>query len=377
MTGFKDRIQHYEQIKREKEAGKFHYIPFDNHLPRLSKYVPGIIPGIGYQILANSGVGKSKLLRFMFLQIPYDFVKSNPDSGITFKFIINALEESTEELIDSFVINRIQRKYGINLSINDLNGYSSRTLTDKIIQCIHTEREYFADLEKHMIILNEGNPFGFYKKVREYAEQNGKFYSQDDTVLTDTKKGWKTYIPDNPNEIVICASDHIWLYSAESKMSKYESVQNLSSYYQRQIMNLKFGYATVIVQQQESNKEKKEFTYTGQNIVEKLEPDLSSGGDIKILQRDQLVIFGLFSPYRYKIPEYRGYNIKELKDSARFLFVLKNRRGREGLIDPLFFNGAAETFEELPLPYTDEEEPSSNPALIPYYRKAKSLNDTV
>lgn len=377
MSTFDDRLEHYKKTKAEKEAGKFHYIPFSKHLPRLSKFLPGIMPGVGFMIAANSGIGKSKFFRYMFIQIPYDFVKNNPDSGITFKVIVNALEETVEELLDSFVLNRINTKYGLSLTINHLNGFVDDPLPDQVIGYIEEEREYFRDLGKHLILVNEGNPYGFYKVVRDYAEANGTFYDKNDNPLTETKKGWKFYKPNNPDEIVICASDHIWLYSAENGKSKYESVVHFSSDYSRQKMNNKFGYVTVSVQQFESNKEKKEFSFSGQSITEKLEPSLDSLGDIKVTQRDSLVIIALFSPYRYRIPEYRGYNVKELKDTLRFAFILKNRRGREGLIDPLFFNGAAETFEELPLPYTDEEEPSSNPALIPYYRKAKSLNDTV
>lgn len=383
MSTFDERIEHYKKTKKDRESGVYSYIPFTDALPRLAKYVPGIIPGIAYQILANSGVGKSKLFRFLFLQVAYDFVKNHPDAGITFKVILNSLEESKAELIDSFVINRVYRKYGISLTINQLNGFDERILTDKEIVAIETEREYFADMSNYIEIVNSHNPFGFYKIIRAYAQNNGVFYTRTDepivvydkegnNLIAKDAEGWNSYVPNNPNEIVICATDHVWLYSAESKKSKYETVANFSSYYQRQIMNLKFGYTTVIVQQQESNKEKKEFTFKGQSIVEKLEPDLSSGGDIKILQRDQLVILGLFSPYRYKIPDYKGYDIKKLKDCARFLFVLKNRRGREGLIDPLFFNGAAETFEELPLP-SNFGEPVSR-ELEEFYRKAGMLN---
>lgn len=356
MTELDRRIAYYEQRRQEKLAGKVHYIPFDDALPRLAKHVPGIIPGIGYLLYANSGIGKSKLFRFLFLQVPYDYIKAHPNSGITFKVILNALEESVEELIDSFVVNRIVRKYGISLSINDLNGFSPTPLSEHVLSIIKEEQAYFNDYANHIIIVNEGNPYGFYNKVREYASQHGTFYDTEGNPVADVRSGWSKYIPNNPNEIVICATDHLWLYGAESGLSKYDTIVRFSSHYCRQMMNLKFGYATVNIQQAESAKEKKEFTIKGQNIIEKLEPSLDSLGDIKVTQRDNLVIMALFSPYRYKIPEYRGYNIAKLKNRARFLFIQKYRRGREGLVDPLLFDGMAETFEEMPIPLSNGQE---------------------
>jgi len=388
MNSFDSRIEHYEKVKKEKEQGIYHYIPFSKSFPRLSKHLPGIIPGIGYQIMANSGIGKSKFFRYLFIQAPYEFVKDNPDSGVSFHVIVNALEETVEELQDSFVINRLQLKYNHRLTINDLNGFSDKPLTDEVLFDIKRERDYFADLGKHLTIVNAGNPFGFYKYVRGYAQEHGKFYTRNgeevacydkegNNLRAKAEENWSSYKPDNPRHIVICASDHIWLYGKESKMSKYETVANFSSYYSRQIMNNKFGFTTVAIQQLESGKEKKEYTFKGQSITDKLEPSLDAAGDIKILQRDNLVVLGLFSPYRYRIPKYRGYEIKKFKDTIRFLFVLKNRRGREGLVNPMFFNGAAETFEELPLPEYDDTtgEYVKSEELIQFEQKARELQN--
>lgn len=360
---FDKRSEHYRKIAEEKRSGKYHYIPFSEPFPMLSKYLPGIIPGIGFLLLANSGIGKSKLFRYMFMQVPYEFCKNHPESGLTFKVIANALEETPEEIADSLVINRLRVKYNYELTINDLNGFAEEPLSDEVLHRVEVERAYFADLGKHLILVNEGNPYGFYKKVREYAESNGKFYDAEGNL---SEKGGAKYVPDNPNEIVICATDHIWLYGKEGKMTKYETVANYSSNYCRQQMNNRFGYTTVNIQQLESNKEKKEFTVKGASITEKLEPSLDSIGDIKVSQRDSLVILALFSPYRYRIPEYRGYNTKIFMNTLRFFFLLKNRRGKEGAIIPVFFDGAAETFIELPLP--------DDPKLQEYYDKAKLLN---
>ena len=62
------------------------------------------------------------------------------------------------------------------------------------------------------------------------------------------------------------------------------------------------------------------------------------------------VVLGLFSPFRFGLPDYMGYDIKKFKDNIRFLEVIVNRDGEMGGILPLFFDGATCTFKELPLP---------------------------
>lgn len=59
---------------------------------------------------------------------------------------------------------------------------------------------------------------------------------------------------------------------------------------------------------------------------------------------------GLFSPFKFEIKEYKGYDITKLKDNIRFLEVLVNRDGEMGGLCPVFFDGAVSSFVELPRP---------------------------
>ena len=62
------------------------------------------------------------------------------------------------------------------------------------------------------------------------------------------------------------------------------------------------------------------------------------------------LVLGLFSPFKFALPEYKGFNIKIFKDNIRFVEVLVSRDGEMGGVLPLFFDGATCTFKELPLP---------------------------
>ena len=62
------------------------------------------------------------------------------------------------------------------------------------------------------------------------------------------------------------------------------------------------------------------------------------------------VIIGLFSPYRYGIMEYFGYDITKWQDNIRFMEIIAGREGGGGTLSPLYFDGGVNFFAELPKP---------------------------
>lgn len=57
----------------------------------------------------------------------------------------------------------------------------------------------------------------------------------------------------------------------------------------------------------------------------------------------------MFAPDRYKIENYRGYDITKLKDNYRALKILKDRNyGLANGYLNLYFDGATNIFKELP-----------------------------
>lgn len=73
---------------------------------------------------------------------------------------------------------------------------------------------------------------------------------------------------------------------------------------------------------------------------------------------------GLFAPARYKISNYRGYNIDKFQDRYRCAIVLKDRAyGLANSYIHMYFNGAANHFSEL----EPAEEFKKNPKLYDKY----------
>lgn len=63
------------------------------------------------------------------------------------------------------------------------------------------------------------------------------------------------------------------------------------------------------------------------------------------------MLIGLYSPFKYGLREYEGYDITKFRNHIRFMEVIEDRDyGANGQICPLYFDGAVSMFKELPKP---------------------------
>lgn len=355
MIGAFDKT--FNEIRKNKDVkdnGGFNSIPFG--ITSLDKFVPGIMKGTMYKVTASSGVGKTQIAKHLFVNQPYRFVKANPHLRIKLKIFYFALEESQTEFMATLICNRLQEVYGIRITPLALKSMGSYHLDDTVYEKVILCREYFRELEQAIEIVDYiSNPFGMYKYVRDYARANGRFYFKGVEVNPEVPGTmYDTYTANDPNEWVIVVSDHISLLQAEQKDTLFLAMQKWSAEYCRKQITKHFNYAVANIQQQAADKERLEFTNTGQSIETKLEPSLDGLGDCKVTGRDDMVIMGLFAPDRYEIEKHLGYDIGLLKDNYRSLSILKNRYGPPNVKIPLYFDGGTNTFKQLPEVGTEE-----------------------
>ena len=82
------------------------------------------------------------------------------------------------------------------------------------------------------------------------------------------------------------------------------------------------------------------------------------------------LVIGLYSPFKYGIKFYEGYDITKFKAHIIFMEVIEDRDyGANGQICPLLFDGAVSDFEELP-------RPDNVNAMAIAIRKAQSMTNT-
>ncbi len=340
----------YEKIKtnkKNKDEGKQNSIVFP--FTRFSEMFPGWEKGKYYLLTANSGIGKTKLAKFLSITTVYEFIKSNPH--LKYKIFYFALEETKEDFWLGVISTILYEKYQIDVSPSQLKSLGKFNLEESVIQKISECEDIVTDMENYIEVIDHvSNPTGIYKHVKRYFD-NPEIGSDIQDINNTEAKGYK-YVDENLWVFII--TDHISLLSQEniegSRLSLHETMGLFSKQYCLKKFCKKYHCVTINIQQQESAKEKQEF-YRGETIEEKLEPSLDGLANNKECQRDVDVVLGLFAPARYNIQYYRSYDISKLGDKYRAMKVLKDRHyGCANRYVHLKFNGATNYFSELPKP---------------------------
>lgn len=362
MAGVSERaINRILENRKKKLEGGFNSIPFG--LKRLEQFVPGIQRPNYTIVTANSGVGKTKVAKNMFVFRPYDFVKSHPEANIKFTVLYFCLEEPDDAFMQSYICYQLYKKHGQRISIKELRSQlkpEDKTAVidditlDRVNQMLPELKEFEHDVH---LIRDVDKPYSIYKYCTEFLEDNEigdwimsprKIWIPDEK-RTVTKISRDRYQFNHPDHYVLVVIDHIGLVHPEKGQDLWEAIRILSSRYLVNLRNI-YGCSILVLQQQSSEKEKQQYTYKGASIESKLEPSLDGLGNCKETQRDADEVFGIFAPDRYEITDHRGYNISHLRDNYRSFSILKSRDGEANLRLGLFFDGAVNYLAELKPP---------------------------
>lgn len=305
-----------------------------------------------YTITSFTKGGKSQFTSYTFIYKPLMFCYHHK-GDISMKILYFPLEETPERIMQRFLswvlFDLSQGK--VRVSPKELRS-TIEPLSEEVINLIESPEvqsimKYF---EEHIIFPEEaGNPTGIYKYCRDYAEKNGTVTTKtihytDEFGVERTKEVFNGYQQNDPNEYRLIIIDTINLIDTERGMTLKQSMDKLSEYCAKYLRN-RYNYSPVIIQQQAFEQEGNEAFKMG-----RIRPSVAGLGDTKYTSRDSNIVLGLFSPFRFSIKEYEGYDITVFKDNIRFLEVVTNRDGEMGGLCPLYFDGAVCQFSELPKP---------------------------
>jgi hypothetical protein len=333
-------------------SGKINCIPFG--LPRFEEELPGIEQRTYYQVTANTKVGKTQITDFLFMYKSLMYAYKNKEQ-LRLKIFYFSLEMSKEQKYQQMICHLlfVISNGKIRITPKDLRSTrADRPLPDRILEIIKTDeyQEFFKFFEENVIFIDDiRNPFGIYDFCRKYAQANGTQYRKMHKFVNKTGEETETeiddyYEPNDPEEYVEIIVDHAALMSPEKGGTVRDAMIKFSSDYAIKLRN-KYKYIPIVIIQQAAAQE------SNDNMkLNKLRPTLDGYGDAKVISRDADVIIGLFSPFRYGIPTYLGYDTTILQDNIRFMEIIAGREGGGGTISPLFFDGGVNFFAELPKP---------------------------
>lgn len=350
---FSEVLQDLQRRRDRVMNGMWNCIPLP--FPRFKQLFPGFEQGKYIVVTANQKVGKSKLCDYLLIYSIIFFAMEHPEFKA--KILYFTLEMSPKEKYNEFLCHLLFRLDSIIISPTELKSTDKdKPVNPHIFELLESER-YQAYIRKFEEIVEyidtDRNPTGINKKCRAYAEEHG--YYNYKTVKNKNKltgeeeevrilDPTEPYTSDDPEEYKIIIVDNASNISLEKGMDKRESIDKLSKYGITLRNQMQFIF--VLIQHQAQAQEGIE-----NQKLNRLKPSSDGLADCKTTTRDANFVIGLYSPFKYGIPDFEGYDIRKFKNYIRFMEVIEDRDyGSAGNICPLFFNGAVSTFNELPLP---------------------------
>ena len=248
--------------------------------------------------------------------------------------------------------------YGIIVDADVLHSRGEEPLPQNIIDKFpFVEKEINIILENCEIIDSVYNPTGLYKWARGVTQKLGTHHNKivqftDDKGVTTPHEVYSHYEPNDPNQQVLMVVDNLNNLSSERSgermMDERETINMWTRSYCRLQITKHWKWSVVNIIQQSAGSEAPQFDYKGNLNIEKCKPTLSDLGNSKECQRDHFIVLGIFSPNRYGINTYAGYNIDRLADNFRSIIILKSNLSATNIEIPYHFHGACSLLRELP-----------------------------
>lgn len=341
-------LEYLEQRRQTLLEGGINSIP--SPFKRFNEDFIGFEQKAYYLFSSFTKGGKTQFtLSLLFDALEYAF--NNPDK-VSLKIFYIILEETDEGMTQRYISYLLNRLSGIRISPRDLRSTKGDKPLDESILELLQDKQYQDRLtffERVFEFSTVSNPTGIYKLGKQYAEENGivhykKTKYKDEFGVTKETDSFDWYEPNNPKEYRFMVIDHLSLCDPERGMTQKEAMDKISEYMAKHLRN-RYGFTIIVIQQQSAESESNDSFKLG-----RIRPSVRGLSDSKYTARDCNTMLGLFSPYKFGIDSYGGYDITKFKDHIRFLEVVIGRDGTQGGIIALFFDGATCSFYELPPP---------------------------
>jgi len=321
----------FELIEEGRKGGN---IGLSMGLPKLESYMDGFMPGTSYLIAARSGVGKSTFMLYSCIYRPLmdwlhteDPAKKERDPY----FIMFNLEMTPEQIYAKLVSMYIYEEFAEQIKFKEMFSRGRDSMLSDSHYELLKQCESFIDLLDERIIFHDGsfNAEKFKNCLNLDLKKFGTFNGED-------------YDPFNPHQIISVMVDHLSLTRASNGRSKKEEMDLVSSYAVIYRNKCKIVSPIMVMQfnRDSSNQERLK-----QGLQEPTETDLKDTGAV---YEDSQVVMVLHSPLKFKLGNYRGYDIKALGQNFVSCILLKSRFGTSDIVIGLGFYGDCSIYKELP-----------------------------
>lgn len=302
---------------------------------------PGIEQGVYYLISGSGKSSKSRLTNFLFVFNAVLYAYEHPNL-LRLKIFYVLLEETAENITMKFICYLLYVKSKIRVDIKTLKSVDAYRIIDEKTLGLLDTLEYSSILsffEDHVDFIPDRNPTGIYNTLQRYAKSHGTIVTKKIPDFDDN--AFDYYVPDDPDEYVMCVVDHVSLLNTEQGFDLRNTIKKLSNDMKR--VRNRYNYIPVIVQQQN-----KDTISLDAYKEKKITPTQAGCADSTDPPKDCDVMLGITSPFAFEISNYFGYDISKLRGYARFMTVVLGRDGESNSVLPLFFDGAVGYYTPLP-----------------------------
>lgn len=331
----------FEQIRQAKDQACQGFTSVPNPF-WFREYWPSVQKGEYTLLTANTGVGKSRWVRYLVSYYTQFAIEKN----YPIKILFFSIEEAEKMFWLSYIRRYMAFNHKIILSNAEImsstfdNNNNQIPLPDDIVSKIDS---YTEELTKKYDIIkvyeDYRTPTAIYMKILDAIKETKQYES------IQYKSGFERIVSYHGPQIIVVI-DNFNSIIAEDGEDKFKSVTKLSTKYILELVN-KLGISVIAIQQQEMARENNDAQKFG-----RIEPTLDGLGDFKVIARDVHNAFGLFDPNRgFKLLEWEGYDLTVVKELLRTINMLKSRNGVSTKPRiPVMFHGATDTFASMPPP---------------------------
>lgn len=316
-------------------------IPINPNLKRLKSVLGTWEPNEALLFAGATGSGKS---RYIFKHAVIDslrYVSKHPKAKVRVLWL--SLELSELEMVIMLCQHLFKEK---------LEKLYTRDFILNKFQKTEPDKEFFDDLEKikpsieyffsHVTIVTE------IRTVKKWMEYCTKILNDLGTVV-DGK-----YVKKDPNLLVIAVVDTINTFTPEPNQTKLVTISDYSENHMKKTLRNFYGVSLISIQQLDKQSQTSQFSNTGKRVAEKHRVSSENLKDSKSTIDDHSMGIAIFSPHRFHIEHWEGYDIAPFKYSINFLHILKNNFGE--MVDPIaiYTNPMTLEYEEIPDPKSEK-----------------------
>lgn len=299
-------------------------------LPKLEQVIDGVCKGVYYLIGGESGTGKSSLMLYSFVYRPIMAHLNDNNLRISLFSLEMNMDKIMAKLLSTYIFETYGKVYTVKQLLSAQKGYILDDDGYKIVQeCV----PWMKIVESKLTIYDKNvSAKSIYSHILKELEELGHFEETDKR---------KIYYPNNPDLLHIVITDHIArVFPVDGNTIKQE--MDLTSKYLYSLKN-RCNITPVVLQQ--LNRSIQSMDRRKESMVIPLTSDFKDSGSS---QEDSEIILAIFSPNKAKLSTHCGYDIKQLRDNYRGIFVLKSRYGEGDVEDHVYYNGAVNMWTELP-----------------------------